>query len=191
MTPDLPDGGRGGWNDELDEVLAGDLTAGLAYVTPAAGAVVTAIAPVGLRDREEGTVGFTVFLGFGRKLERIARDPHVALAYHARDHGKSGSSRFVLVQGHASARAPDPAMLAALGPQIAAHLGPPRQGKLFWDRWLREYYGDRVLVDVVVRRILSWPTLDCAGAPEVHGEPLLDAPPQREPAKGTPPVGSA
>ena len=77
------------WSDAIDEVIGGDLTAALAYVTPAGGAVVTAVAPIGLRDRGEGTVSFTTSLGFGQKLERIERDPRIALAYHAREHGHS------------------------------------------------------------------------------------------------------
>src|SRR5215212_2054244 len=89
------------WPDAIDEVLGGDLTAALAYSTPAGGAVATAVAPLGLRDRENGTVSFTTSLGFGRKLDRISRDPRVALAYHAREHGHSESSRYVLVQGTA------------------------------------------------------------------------------------------
>ena len=46
-----------------------------------------AVAPIGLRDRERGTVGFTTSLGFAKKLDRIRREPRVALAYHAREHG--------------------------------------------------------------------------------------------------------
>ena len=61
----------------------------------------TAVAPVGLRDRATGTVTFTTSLGLGRKLERIARNPRVALAYHAREHGFADGSEFVLVQGDA------------------------------------------------------------------------------------------
>src|SRR5689334_24223863 len=91
------------WPDAVDEVIGGDLTAALAYVTPAGGAVVTAVAPIGLRDREAGTVGFTTSLGFGKKLERIQQNPHVALAYHDRRHGFSNSSEYVLVQGTATA----------------------------------------------------------------------------------------
>lgn len=75
------------WPDDIDDVLRGDLTAGLAYITPAGGAVVTAVSPIGLRDRELGTVGFTTSLGFGRKLDRMKREPKVTLAYHAREHG--------------------------------------------------------------------------------------------------------
>ena len=67
------------WPDDVDAVLAGDMTAALAYLTPAGGAVVTAVAPVGMRDRDEGTVTFTTSLGFGKKLQRIERDPSVAL----------------------------------------------------------------------------------------------------------------
>src|SRR5205085_12394787 len=89
------------WSDEVDEVIGGDLTAGVAYATPAGGAVVTAVAPIGLRDRDAGTVGFTTSLGFGRKLDRIKEDPRVSLAYHAREHGFASGPSFVLVQGAA------------------------------------------------------------------------------------------
>src|SRR3954452_7226384 len=106
------------WPDEVDEVLAGDLTAAVAYGTPAGGAVVTAVAPVGLRDRERGTVGFTTSLGFGKKLERLKADPRIALAYHARDHGSAREPLFVLVQGRATVvEDPDQAWLEnVLGP---------------------------------------------------------------------------
>jgi hypothetical protein len=177
------------WDDEVDDVLDGDLTAGLGYVTPAGGAVVTAVAPVGLRDRQAGVVTFTTSFGFARKLDRIRRDPHVALAFHAREHGFSSSPRYVLVQGSATVREPDPAFLSeVLTPQSTRYLGPPRQGR-FWDRWMREYYADRVAVDVRVERIVSWPDLACAGAPEVIGAPLPDSPvePQSPPRGGTAP----
>ena len=176
------------WPDAIDDVIGGDLTAALAYVTPAGGAVVTAVAPIGLRDRDAGTVSFTTSLGFGRKLERIERDPRVALAYHAREHGHSRSSRFVLVQGSATVvKEPDPDYLEFIGRQATPFMGPPRRG-VFWDRWLSAYYADRVPVHVTVHRIVSWPDLSCGGEPEVHGAPLADAPlPQTPPAKGTGP----
>jgi hypothetical protein len=176
------------WPDAIDEVIGGDLTAALAYVTPAGGAVVTAVAPIGLRDRENGTVSFTTSLGFGRKLERIERDPHVALAYHAREHGHSTSSRYVLVQGSAEVvKEPDRDYLEFIGRQATPFMGPPARGA-FWDRWLSAYYADRVPVHVRVHRIVSWPDLRCEGEPEVVGPPLPDPPaPQREPGKGTGP----
>ena len=90
------------WSDVDDEIIGGDLTAALAYLTPAGGVVLTPVAPIGLRDRDAGTVGFTTSLGFGRKLDRIDEDPRVALAYHAREHGFATAPRFVLVQGSAT-----------------------------------------------------------------------------------------
>src|SRR4051812_18054412 len=178
------------WPDDVDQVIAGDMTAALAYVTPAGGAVVTAVAPIGLRDRERGTVGFTTSLGFGKKLERIRRNPRVALAYHARKHGFADGTRYVLVQGDARLTLePDRAYLdREIQPRAARFLGPPRTGP-FWDRWLQAYYADRVPVDVDVRRTLGWPRLDCTGDAEVGGTPAPaeHAPPQSEPKKGAGP----
>ena len=178
------------WPDDVDQVLAGDMTAALAYLTPAGGAVVTAVAPVGMRDNEEGTVTFTTSLGFGKKLQRIERDPCVALAYHAREHGFATGDAFVLVQGRC--RPVPPADQdwneRVLGPAAARFMGPPRRGR-FWDRWLQEYYADRVPVTVDVERVTSWPALDCSGEPGVHGaaRPDGEPEPQRTPAKGTGP----
>jgi nitroimidazol reductase NimA-like FMN-containing flavoprotein (pyridoxamine 5'-phosphate oxidase superfamily) len=179
----------GGWDEETDEILGGDLTAALAYVTPAGGAVATPVAPIGLRDRAQGTVTFTTSQGFGRKLERIKGNPKVALAYHAREHGYSNLPRFVLVQGKATPREPDREALEAIRPNVERHLGPPKTGRLFWDRWLSAYYADRLLVDVEVQRIVSWPTPECKGEATVHGEPLptQQAPSQAPPAKGKAP----
>src|SRR5919108_6528475 len=125
------------WPDDVDRILAGDLTAALAYLTPAGGAVVTPVSPIGLRDREAGTVTFTTSLGLGKKLERIERDPHVALAYHAREHGFASGRQYVLVQGTASAnRTPDRGYLEKeIGPQAERFMGPRKEGRLFWDRW--------------------------------------------------------
>lgn len=166
------------WPDEVDGVLAGDMTAALAYLTPARGAVVTAVAPIGMRDREQGTVTFTTSLGLGKKLERIRRDPRVALAYHARDHGFATGNLYVLVQGRCRpVPQADPAWnREVLGPASERFMGPPRHGP-FWDRWLREYYADRVPVTVDVDRVVVWPALDCAGDPHVYGSPRPEAPP--------------
>jgi hypothetical protein len=179
------------WADDIDEILTGDLTAALAYCTPAAGAVVTAVAPIGLRDREQGTVTFTTSLGFGKKLGRIQHNPRVALAYHAREHGFADGPDFVLVQGEAMAQTkPDRAYLEdVVGPHAERFMGPPKRGKLFWDRWLQEYYGDRVPVTVRVERIVAWPDAHGAGEPRVLGAPLPAEPPaaQAEPKNGAGP----
>jgi hypothetical protein len=161
----------------------------LAYRTPAGGVVVSGVSPIGLRDRDAGTVGFTTSLGFGRKLERIRRNPQVALAYHAREHGRSTRPDYVLVQGTVSeVLRPDEAYLRQeIGKRAETYLGPPRRG-FFWDRWLRVYYRDRVLVTVEVERIVRWPRLDFGGEPEVIGSPLPKGGlPQSSPKQGTGP----
>src|SRR3984893_880887 len=152
------------WSDLDDEIIGGDLTAVLAYATPAGGAVLTPVSPLGLRDRSAGTVCFTTSLGFGRKLERIRANPGVALAFHAREHGRSRRADYVLVQGTGSeVQRPDEAFLRQeIGKRSERYLGPPRRG-FFWDRWLRVYYRDRVLVTVDVERIVRWPRLDGGG----------------------------
>jgi hypothetical protein len=152
---------------------------------------VTAVAPIGMRDREQGTVTFTTSLGFGKKLERIQGNPRVALAYHAREHGFAERPDFVLVQGEAMPQTqPDRAFLEdVVGPQAERFMGPSRRGKLFWDRWLQEYYGDRVPVTVRVERIVAWPNPHDAGEPRVYGAPLPAESPaaQAEPKNGAGP----
>jgi hypothetical protein len=149
------------------------------------------VAPIGLRDREAGTVTFTTSLGFGKKLERIKRNPRIALAYHAREHGFAQGSEFVLVQGEAMAQTkPDRALLDnVIGPHAERFMGPPKRGRIFWDRWLQEYYADRVPVTVRVERIVAWPDLEAAGQAQVFGAPLPEQPPppQEEPKNGSGP----
>jgi Pyridoxamine 5'-phosphate oxidase len=178
------------WPDKADQIIAGDLTAALAYVTPAGGAVVTAVSPIGLRDRAAGTVTFTTSLGFGKKLERIARNPRVALAYHAREHGFAKEPDFVLVQGDATpSLEPEQEYLEqTLRPQATRFMGPPKEGRLFWNRWLREYYRDRVPVPVAVERVSVWDDARCSGHADIHGAPHAGEPPaQPEPEKGAGP----
>ena len=177
------------WPDRVDEILDADLTAALGYVTPAGGAVVMAVAPIGLRDRERGAVGFTTSLGFAKKLARIKREPRVALAYHAREHGGCTRSEYVLVQGRAEpVEKPTEAERALVRRLAEARLGSARSG-VFWDRWMREYYMVRIPVWVHVDRVTVWPDLRCQGEPERYGLPGPSVPPepQRPPAKGTGP----
>lgn len=177
------------WPDDVDEVIDADVVAALAYRTPAGGVVVTGVSPIGLRDRGAGTIGFTTSLGFGRKLERIRRHPRVALAYHAREHGRSERPDYVLVQGKVSSVVlPEEAYLVnEIGPRAEAYLGPARRG-WFWDRWLRVYYRDRVIVTIDVERVVRWSESDCRGEPEVIGSPLPSGSlPQSPPRKGTGP----
>jgi hypothetical protein len=94
------------------------------------------------------------------------------------------------VQGDATVTLePDRALLEdEIGPRAARYLGARKSGR-FWDRWLQEYYADRVPVDVDVRRIVVWPELECSGAAEVAGEPppAAHAEPQSPPKNGTGP----
>ena len=122
------------WPEADDAILGGDLTAALAYRTPAGGVVLTAVAPVGMRDSDARTVTFTTSLGFGRKLDRIAANPEVALAYHAREHGFASDPRYVVVQGRASYQAnPDRELLETqVQPASTRFMGAPRRG-IFWD----------------------------------------------------------
>src|SRR5215471_16829780 len=175
-----------GWPDEVDEVFSGDLTAAAAYVTPAGGAVVTSVCPLGIDQRETREVGFTTSLGFPRKLERIIADPGVALAYHARDHGFSASPLFVLAQGSAAVDIrPSRERIAAIVPQATRFAGEPVRGPV-WDRLLREYYYERVFVDITVRRVAAWPNLSASGEPQIYG-PAWPGPPseQTPPRNGT------
>jgi hypothetical protein len=177
------------WDDAVEEVLAGDLTGALGYRTPAGGVVVQAVAPIGLRDRARGRIGFTTSLGFSKKLERIALDPRVCMAFHAREHGTAGGTLYALVQGKATVvEQPSDAERGHVRAQATKYLGEARTGA-FWNRWLREYYRARVPVWIDVDRVVTWPTLDCAGTPVATGEPLPDAPPEPQavPGKGVGP----
>jgi hypothetical protein len=176
------------WPDTVDEILAGDMTTALSYATPAKGAVPSAVAPIGMRDRNAGSVTFTTSLGFGKKLERIEADPRISLAYHAREHGRTERPEYVLVEGRAEP-IPDPPQERRddVRDRASDFLGEPKSG-FFWDRWMREYYMVRVPVDVRIERLIVWPDLRCAGEPEVLGAPLPDPPePQSPPKKGTGP----
>ena len=171
------------WPDEVDEILAGDLVVAVGSPTPMGGVVLNSVTPLGLRDRGLGTVTFTTSLGFGRKLERIAADPRIAVSYHTRQHGYSSRPGLVLVQGIATVRADNSRLaLEHLARRAAEHIGQVVTGR-FWDRWLRVYYLDRVRVDVQAQRIVWWPSGSLRDAPVVFGTPL----PGQAPVSQSPP----
>ena len=147
-----------GWSDQDDAIIGGDLTAGLAYCTPAGGPSWPRSPRSASRDRERGEVIFTTSLGLGRKLERIRANPRVALAYHAREHGFATAPATCSCRGTASFdTSPDQRVLEeVVRPASVRFLGPPKTG-FFWDRYLQEYYADRVLVTVAVERVAGWP----------------------------------
>jgi hypothetical protein len=133
-------------------------------------------------------VGFSTSLGFAKKLERIIADPHVALAYHTREHGFSASSVFVLAQGLASVDLrPSRSRLEAMVPQGERFMGQFMRGPV-WDRLLREYYYERVFVDIAVRRVATWPDLSASGDLRAFGVAWPGPPgPQVPPKNGTGP----
>jgi hypothetical protein len=174
------------WPDDIDEILASDLTAALAYLTPAGGVLISPMVPLGMRDRERGTVTLTSSLALWKKLDRIRRNPAVAVVYHARDHGYADRPGFVLVQGRASFGKPDRAWLESITPEWDRFL-VPRKGGLA-GRALDVYYWQRVAITVDVARVVAYPDNDAKGEPAVIGSVRPGpAPAQSEPKKGTGP----
>ena len=72
------------WSDEADEVIKGDITAATAYLTPAGGAVVTAVGHAGYRPSRSGRDWVHYLTGFpqeaGADHHRPARDAGLSLA---------------------------------------------------------------------------------------------------------------
>jgi hypothetical protein len=175
------------WSDEVDEILGGDLAAGFAYLTPAKGVVIAPMAPLGLRDREAGTVTVTTSLALWKKLDRVRRNPGVAIAYHAREHGFSNRPGFLLVQGRASfSSIPDRVWLESITPEWDRFLVPKLGGAL--GRPLDVYYWQRVAIEVEVERVIAYPDGAAREEPEIFGAERQPPPaPQEEPSGGTAP----
>lgn len=169
------------WSDEVDEILASDLAAGFAYLTPAKGVVITPMAPLGVRDRQAGTVTLTTSQALWKKLDRVRHNPGVAVAYHARDYGLTERPGFVLVQGRASfPTSPDRDWLESITPEWERFLGPRATGLA--GRMLEVYYWERVPITIQVERIVVYPDTAAAGPPQVSGAPPAEpAAPQRPP----------
>lgn len=179
-------GGPVTWPDSVDEVFAGDQAVMLAYPTPLGGVVLTPVTNFATRDRVAGTITVNSSIGAWRKLDRIRRDPRVALAFHTRTHSGASRSEYVLAQGTASLSAPVADYPSSIGANWERFDGP-RAGKM-WERWLRVYY-TRVSIDITVERIVTWPDLSCRAQPTMYGLPLpVELPtPQDPPALGSGP----
>lgn len=181
-------GGGETWSEGVDRVLRGDHVLMLAYVTPASGVVLLPVNNFAKRDRVAGTITATnSSIGGWRKLERIGRNPKVALAYHTREHGDDASRRYVLVQGRASLSEPIPDH-PRREPERWELFESWSETNRLWRRWL-SVYTLRVEIAVAVERIVSWPQLDCSGGATVVGArlPGEQPAPQPPPAKGTAP----
>jgi hypothetical protein len=175
------------WSQQVDEILGGDQVVGFAYVTPAKGVVVTPVTNFGLRDRRAETLSsINSSVGVFKKLERIRRNPNVALAFHTRDRSFTDRPEYVLVQGRASLAEPHPDYPRSIRAAWERFGGPVEVGPV-WNWWLR-VYNTRVAVTVAIERMMVWPDLRCSGRCEVLGLPLGREPsPQSPPEKGTGP----
>lgn len=177
------------WAAEVDEILEGDHVVMLVYATPANGAVLLPVNNYAARrDRGAGTLtAVNSSVGGWRKLERIRRNPKVALAFHTREHGLGDRPEYVLVQGRASLSQPIPDYPATIPDRWERFEPWPRIGPL-WRRWLR-VYALRVEIEVAVERVVVWPSLAGEGTPSVHGAALPETPPapQEPPRNGTGP----
>ena len=170
------------WDDYIDDIITGDAAVGFASVTPAGGVVIMPMAPLGLRDREAGTVTITTSLGLPKKLVRLRKNPSVALAYHAREHGFSSSPLYVVLQGTAMVDPePDREWLESITPEWERFLGPRKTGVL--GRLMDIYYWERVAIRIQVRRVLVHD--GTSAPPRVMGEDL----PSGAPAPQSPPSG--
>jgi general stress protein 26 len=171
------------WSTELDGVLAGDQVVGVASVTPARGVVIAPMTNFAVHDRQAGLVTVNSSVGASKKIERMRRNPHVAIAFHSRDHSTADGQQYVLVQGVATVSAPVPDFPATIGTRWDDKDGAPPRG--LWGRWLRVYY-TRIPIDIAVERITIWPDLSASGEPEILGtQPPSSAAPQAPPLGGT------
>ena len=175
------------WPREVDDVLGGDHVVMLAYVTPASGVVLLPVTNFAVRDGDAGTLtAVNSSVAMWRKLDRIRRNPRIALAYHTRTHADNERSEYVLVQGTATLSPPIPDYPGT----IIEHwerIEPWSDRNALWEWWQR-VYALRVAIEVAVERVVTWPDLACEGAPRVYGAPLPPPPtPQPSPQKGTGP----
>ncbi|MEA2389255.1 MAG: hypothetical protein QOG41_2028 [Thermoleophilaceae bacterium] len=182
--------GTGAWPDAVEEILEGDHAVGLAYVTPAGGAVITPVTNFALQDRQAGTIAVNSSIGAWRKLDRMRRNPRVAVAFHTRTHALTERPEYVLVQGTASFPGPPDrdSWFDEMGGKWQRPGMLPREVGPLWERWMSVYHW-RVNVRIAVERVVVWPDLACRGSAEVHGAPLPDEPAaeQAPPKLGTRP----
>jgi hypothetical protein len=156
----------------------------LGIPTPAGGVLLHPVAPVGLRDRDAGTVSFTSSLGYWKKLERMERDPRIGLLFSDRSHGHTTDPLIVLLQGDVEIESqPDQDFLDELfGHHMPRFFGPTVRGPI-WDRLTREYHRVRVRVTISLKRLTGWEPesggiIEVAGESRPYGEPPEPAPPR-------------
>lgn len=170
------------WPDPVETVVEGDHVVMLAYVTPASGVVLTPVTNFGPHDRRAGTMTVNSSVGAPKKLDRVRRNPHVALAFHTRAHALCDRSEFVLAQGRAALSAPVADYPASILERWERFERWSDVGHL-WKRWLR-VYALRVGIETAVERVRVWQNLSCGGPAEVHGTTPAGPPPPQSPPRG-------
>jgi hypothetical protein len=174
------------WPGSVETIVEGDHVVMLAYVTPAQGVILTPVTNFGTHDRAAGTVTVNSSMGAPKKLDRIRRNPRVALAFHTRAHALHERPEFVLMQGAATVSEPIPDYPSSILQNWERFERWSDVGPL-WKRWLR-VYALRVGIETAVERVTIWPDLSCRGPAEVAGTPRAEAPePQSRPNGGTSP----
>jgi hypothetical protein len=175
------------WPDNVDQILDGDHVVMLSYVTPASGVVLLPVTNFGVRDRAAGTVTVNSSVAAWRKLDRIRRNPHVALAFHTREHALNARPEYVLLQGRARLSEPIPDFPSTML-ENWERMEPWGETSAVW-KWWQRVYALRMAIEISVERIIFWPDLSCTGWPEVFGARPPSGPPrpQRTPARGSGP----
>ena len=121
------------------------------------------MAPLGLRDRDAGTVTLSTSLGLWKKLERIRREPRRRRRLprpRARAHGPA-RLRPRPGPGVASRRA-RPRRLESITPEWERFLGPRRRARR---PHAQRYYWQRVPITIEVERIVAYRTTRPAASP--------------------------
>jgi hypothetical protein len=176
------------WSDDVQEILDGDHALMLAYATPANGVVLLPVSNFAVLDRAAGVVSsVNTSVGAWKKLDRIRRNPRVALAFHTREHAATDRPEYMLVQGTASLPTAVEDYPSTILPNWE-RFEPWADQHSLWKRW-RRVYALRIPIEIAVERILVWPDQACRGPVEAHGSPLPPDPPepQAPPKKGTAP----
>ena len=173
------------WPDDVDEILASDLAAGVRLPD----------AREGRGDLADGAPGRSATArpgrsrspprrGCGRSSRGSARNPAVAVAYHARDHGLTDRPGYVLVQGRAEL--PDRARSRLAGVDHAGVGAVPRPEA---QRPRRAHdatstTGSACAITIQVERIVAYPDDAATEEPEVFGAPLAERAEAAERAEG-------
>ena len=170
------------WPQTVDEILHGDQIVGFAYVTPAKGVVLQPLTNMG-----HPTEPVSSSVGMYKKLQRIQKNPYVAVAYHTRKYSFSDRPEYVLVQGRGSLTPVEDRTWIDRHRDDWVRFAGSLPGNGFTEWWLREYHW-RVGVELDIARVMTWPDLACEGEPTISGTPLpASPPPQKPPGKGTSP----